>query len=79
MAEAQLGTRTVEADAAVGIGNELVQEITLAIGLATAVEFAGAMLDVPEGIVDLLHQVEFVGVEEAHQIGVLIVVDVQLE
>ena len=79
VAEAQLGTGSVESDAAVGIGYELSQEEALTGGLSAAVEFAGPVLDVPEGIVDLPHQVEVVGVEEAHQIGVLIVIDVQLE
>ena len=79
MAKAQLGTRMFELDAAVGIGNQLAQQEALTIGLPSAVELAGTVLDIPEGIVDLPHQVEFIGVKKGHQIGALIIVDVQLE
>ena len=57
MAEAQLGARLVEPDTAVGIGNELSQEKSLAGGLFAAIEFAGTVLDIPEYIVDLPHLV----------------------
>ena len=55
MTEAQLGPWMIETDTAVGIGYQLAQQITLTIGLASAIEFAGTVLDIPEGIVNLPH------------------------
>ena len=79
MTKAQLGCRLVELNTTIGIGYHLTKQITLAIGLTATVKFAGTMLDIPEGIVDLPHQVEIIGVEESHQVSVLIIVGVQLE
>ena len=79
MAKAQLGSRLFELDAAVGIGNEFFEQITLAIGLTTTIEFAGAMLDVPKGVVNLPHAVEVIDVEEVHDVCFAVVVGVELE
>ena len=43
------------------------------------VEFTGTLLQIPEGIVDLPHAVEFVCLEDVEQVGVSIEVGVQLE
>ena len=69
MAEAQLCSGTVETDAAVSVGNELSQEVSLSIGLPTAIELAGSVLDVPEGVVNLPHAIELFGLEETQQEG----------
>jgi hypothetical protein len=69
VAEAQLCSGTVEADATVSVGNELSQEVSLSIGLPTAIEFAGSVLDVPEGVVYLPHAIELFGLEETQQEG----------
>ena len=74
--KAQLGCGLVELDTTVRIGDHLTQQITLAVRLTTAIELAGAMLDIPEGIVDLPHQIEIISVEESYQMGVLIIVGV---
>ena len=65
VAEAQLCSGTVEADATVSVGNELSQEVSLSIGLPTAIELAGSVLDVPEGVVNLPHAIELFGLKEA--------------
>ena len=79
MAEAQLGTWFVEFDATVGISNELSQQESLTGGLLAAIQFAGTVLDIPEGVVDLPHMVELVGLEEILQISIHIEVSVLLE
>lgn len=79
VAETQLGAWAIEFNAAIGIGYYLTEQMTLTVGLATAIELAGAVLDVPQGIIYLPHAVELVGIKQLHQSRIAVVADVELE
>ena len=64
VSKAQLGSRIDQLNATVGIGNEAFEQVSLTLGLATAIELAGAVLYVPKGVVDLPHAIECVQREE---------------
>ena len=79
MTEAQLYARFLQTDAAVGIVDELSQQMTLDVGLMTAVELACTELDIPPGIIILPEAIQVLCRKDVRQVTTLVKMSVELE